>query len=98
MNLSLNRDWRRGSFARASLLLDLRKIILGISQFFAFLHSLGQSLSDCAFRDMSVRHPIADIESKGRRSTSPNSDIIRPATNSLLAASESSTFRQDFRP
>jgi hypothetical protein len=28
-----------------------------------------QSLSDCAFRDMSVRHTVADIESKGRRST-----------------------------
>jgi hypothetical protein len=42
MNVSPNRNYGSGSSQACSLLLDPRKIILGGSEIFAFLHSLGQ--------------------------------------------------------
>jgi hypothetical protein len=41
MNVSANRNYGSGSSQACSLLLDPRKIILGGSEIFAFLHSLG---------------------------------------------------------
>jgi hypothetical protein len=41
MNVSPNRNYGSGSSQACSLLLDPRKIILGGSEIFAFLHSLG---------------------------------------------------------
>ena len=58
---------------------EIEKTILRIPRARTFLHSLGRLLPNCAIRDMSVRHPIADIRADiAGRSFGPRRDMARP--------------------
>jgi hypothetical protein len=86
-------DWR----ARL-ILAELRKVILVASQFFEFLHSLGQSLPNCDVRVASVylsnadiHLSIADMRAQWRRPENTHAEILlaRTAPSASVIGSQS---------